>query len=171
MARSSCSRSVRPCVSAPARPTTRRSERKGERMKPITKLGLGLGTLGALTLLAGPAWAQDAAAAAAASPIPPQTGDKGDAAWLLVSTLLVLMMSVPGLALFYGGLVRSKNMLSVLTQTLIIVCMVAILWVLYGYSEAFTSGNAFVGGMSKAFLKGVDANSMAATFSNGVYVP
>ncbi len=141
-------------------------------MKPITKLGLGLGTLGALALLASPALAQQAAAAAAAaSPIPPATVDKGDTSWLLISGALVLMMSVPGLALFYGGLVRSKNMLSVLTQVLIIVCMVSVIWVLYGYSEAFTSGNMFWGGMSKAFLKGVDANAQAATFSNGVYVP
>jgi Amt family ammonium transporter len=141
-------------------------------MKPITKIGLGLGTLGVLALLASPALAQDAAAAAAAaSPIPAATVNKGDTSWLLISGALVLMMSVPGLALFYGGLVRSKNMLSVLTQVLIIVCMVSVIWVCYGYSEAFTSGNAFWGGMSKAFLKGVDANSQAATFSNGVYVP
>ena len=90
---------------------------------------------------------------------------------MLVSTLVVLMMSVPGLALFYGGLVRTKNMLSVLTQVLMIVCMVAVVWVTYGYSIAFTGGNAFFGGLSKAFLMGVDANSQAATFSNGVYIP
>ena len=111
------------------------------------------------------------AAAAAASPIPKPTVDKGDTAWMLVSTLLVLMMSVPGLALFYGGLVRTKNMLSVLTQVLMIVCMVAVIWVTWGYSEAFTEGNSFVGGFGKLFLKGVDANSMGATFSNGVYIP
>jgi Amt family ammonium transporter len=141
-------------------------------MKPITKFGFGLGTLGALALAAAPAWAQDAAAAAAAaSPIPPATVDKGDTAWMLVSALLVLMMSVPGLALFYGGLVRSKNMLSVLTQVLIIVCLASLIWVTYGYSLAFTGGNAFFGGLSKAFLAGVDANSQGATFSNGVYIP
>jgi len=131
---------------------------------------VGIAGLGAAMLASLPAWAQDAAAAAA-SPIPKATIDKGDTAWMLVSTLLVLMMAVPGLALFYGGLVRTKNMLSVLTQTLMIVCMVAVIWVTYGYSEAFTQGNAFVGGFSKAFLRGIDANSMAATFSNGVYIP
>ena len=81
------------------------------------------------------------------------------------------MMSIPGLALFYGGLVRTKNMLSVLTQVFAIVSLVGVLWVLYGYSEAFTAGNDFFGGFSKIFLKGVDANSTAATFSNGVVVP
>ncbi len=143
-------------------------------MKPLTKLGLGplaIGaTIGLAALAAHPAFAQ-AAAAAPASPIPAPTVNKGDTAWMLVSTLLVLMMSVPGLALFYGGLVRTKNMLSVLTQVLMIVCMVAVIWVTWGYSEAFTSGTPFFGGMSKLFLKGVDANAQAATFSNGVYIP
>ena len=134
----------------------------------------GIAGLGATALFAAmPAWAQ--AAAAAASPIPPPTVNKGDTAWMLTSTLLVLMMSVPGLALFYGGLVRTKNMLSVLTQVLMIVCMVAVIWVTYGYSEAFTAGSGwsapFVGGFSKALLMGVDANTTAASFSNGVYIP
>jgi Amt family ammonium transporter len=122
--------------------------------------------LGAITLLA----TSGQAMAEAAAPIP----NKGDTAWLLVSTLLVLMMSVPGLALFYGGLVRSKNMLSVLTQVFMIVSLVAVIWVLYGYSLAFTNGgslNDFVGGFSKAFLMGVTPESNAATFSNGVVVP
>ncbi len=135
--------------------------------RTIRLAGAGLVAL----LLAHPALAQAPAAAAAASPIPAPTVDKGDTAWMLVSTLLVLMMSVPGLALFYGGLVRTKNMLSVLTQVLMIVCMVAVIWVTYGYSIAFTGGNAFFGGFGKAFLLGVDANSQAATFSNGVYIP
>ena len=135
------------------------------------RMGLGAAALGCAALAAMPAWAQDAAAAVAASPVPAATVDKGDTAWLLVSSLLVLMMSVPGLALFYGGLVRSKNMLSILTQTLMIVCMVSVIWVTWGYSEAFTGGNSFFGGLGKVFLKGVDANSQAATFSNGVYVP
>ncbi len=109
-------------------------------------------------------------AALADAPVP----NKGDTAWMLVATALVLMMSVPGLALFYGGLVRTKNMLSVLTQVMAIVCTVAILWVAYGYSLAFTNGGALndvVGGFSKAFLAGVDASSTAATFSNGVVIP
>ena len=100
--------------------------------------------------------------------------NKGDTAWMLVSSALVLMMSVPGLALFYGGLVRSKNMLSVLTQVFAIVCLVGLLWVFFGYSLAFTNGgglNAFVGGFSKAFLRGITPESTAATFSNGVVIP
>jgi Amt family ammonium transporter len=97
--------------------------------------------------------------------------DKGDTTWVTVSTILVLLMTIPGLALFYGGLVRAKNMLSVLTQVLVIVCVVAIIWVCYGYSLAFTAGSPFVGGFSKAFLAGVDATTLAATFSNGVYLP
>jgi len=140
-------------------------------MKPLMKLGAGLGTLGALTLTAMPAWAQEAAAAAteaaAAVPVP----DKGDTTWMLTSSVLVLMMAVPGLALFYGGLVRTKNMLSVLTQVFMIVCIAALIWVGWGYSLSFTSGNPFIGGLSKAFLQGVDGTTLAATFSNGVYLP
>jgi Amt family ammonium transporter len=93
---------------------------------------------------------------------------------MIVATLLVLMMSIPGLALFYGGLVRSKNMLSVLSQVFMIVSLVSILWVTYGYSLTFTSGgslNDYVGGLSKAFLMGVTPESTAATFSNGVVIP
>src|SRR3954453_2443214 len=133
-------------------------------------LAAALGGLGAALLLADPALAQTATAQAAAVPVP----NKGDTAWMLVSTVLVLMMSVPGLALFYGGLVRSKNMLSVLTQVFAIVCLVGLLWVFFGYSMAFTNGgglNPFVGGLSKAFLRGVTPESTAATFSNGVVIP
>jgi len=99
--------------------------------------------------------------------------NKGDTAWMLVSSALVLMMSVPGLALFYGGLVRSKNMLSVLMQVFMIVSVTGILWCLWGYSIAFTSGgdNHFFGGLSKAMLMGVDGTTLAATFSNNVYIP
>jgi Amt family ammonium transporter len=124
-----------------------------------------------------PAWAQDAAATAApAAPTGPFTPDasmvnKGDTAWMLVSSALVLMMSVPALALFYGGLVRTKNMLSLLMQVLAIVSVAALVWVGWGYSLAFTSGNPFVGSLDKAFLAGVDATTLAATFSNGVYLP
>src|SRR3954467_13002331 len=99
-------------------------------------LAAALGGLAAALLLADPALAQTATAQAAAAPAP----NKGDTAWMLVSTVLVLMMSVPGLALFYGGLVRSKNMLSVLTQVFAIVCLVGLLWVFFGYSMAFTNG-------------------------------
>jgi len=101
--------------------------------------------------------------------------NKGDVAWMMVSTALVLMMSVPALALFYGGLVRAKNMLSVLMQVLTIVCVAALVWFGWGYSMAFTStGTPFptiVGGLDKAFLAGVNPGTFAATFSNGVYLP
>lgn len=101
--------------------------------------------------------------------------DKGDVAWMMVSTAFVLMMSVPALALFYGGLVRAKNMLSVLMQVLTIVCVAALVWFGWGYSMAFTSTGspfpALFGGFDKAFLKGVSVTSLAATFSNGVYLP
>jgi len=140
-------------------------------MKLSTKIGVGAGVLGALALAAMPAWAQDAAAAAAATPPAPPTPDKGDTTWMLISSALVLMMSIPGLALFYGGLVRTKNMASILTQTFMIVSVAALVWVCWGYSLAFTSGGPFIGGFSKLFLQGVDATTLAATFSNGVYIP
>jgi ammonium transporter, Amt family len=150
-------------------------------MLSIPSRRTGLKTLGlalaGVALCACAAYAQDAApAAAAAAPAAPPAlvPNKGDTAWLLVSSALVLMMSIPGLALFYGGLVRTKNMLSVLAQVFAIVALVGVLWVLYGYSMAFTNGgglNDFVGGFSKVFLKGVDPSATAATFSNGVVVP
>ncbi|OAP38994.1 ammonia channel protein [Sinorhizobium glycinis] len=120
------------------------------------------------------AFAQEAAPAAAeavaATPVP----DKGDTTWMLLSTILVLLMTVPGLALFYGGLVRAKNMLSVLMQVLMITAVVMIIWVTYGYSLAFTDGgslNSFVGGFSKMFLAGVDTTTLAESFSKGVFIP
>ncbi|WP_372529133.1 ammonium transporter [Piscinibacter sp.] len=121
---------------------------------------------------AAPAAAASAPAAAASTPV----ANKGDTAWMLVSTVLVIMMSIPGLALFYGGLVRSKNMLSVLMQVFVTFSMIVVLWVIYGYSLAFTEGNAFVGGLDRLFLKGVfdpatGGFAMAATFSKGVYIP
>ena len=97
--------------------------------------------------------------------------NKGDTTWMLVSSALVLLMAIPALGLFYGGLVRSKNMLSVLMQTFMIVCLVAVLWVTFGYSLAFTSGSPYIGGLSKAFLSGVGVSTFAATFSNNVYIP
>ena len=151
------------------------------KFSPLKKAALaavGIGALGALftfdTALAQAAAeaakdaAKDAAAAAPAAPTP----NKGDTAWLLTSSLLVLMMSIPGLALFYGGLVRSKNMLSILTQVMAIVAMVGLLWCFYGYSISLGDGGGYyLGGFGKAFLKGIDANSVSATFSNGVVVP
>ena len=108
-----------------------------------------------------------ASAPAAATPVP----NKGDTAWLLVSTAFVILMTLPGLALFYGGLVRKKNMLSVLMQCTGIFSLIIILWAIYGYSFAFTEGNAFFGGLDRLFLKGLTPDSVAATFSKGVVVP
>ncbi|MFO1404162.1 MAG: ammonium transporter [Azonexus sp.] len=155
-----------------------------------------LALFGAVTLGA-PAWADDkpaeaapaatapaapAAAAAAAAPAaaeapapaeaaaPAPVPNKGDNAWLFVATAFVILMSIPGLALFYGGLVRSKNMLSVLMQVFVTFSLISVLWVIYGYSVAFTEGNAFFGSLDKLFLKGVTPDSVAATFSKGVVV-
>ncbi|MBN8966164.1 MAG: ammonium transporter [Rhizobiales bacterium] len=96
--------------------------------------------------------------------------NKGDNAWMMTSTVLVLLMTIPGLALFYGGLVRSKNMLSVLTHVFYTVCIVTLIWVIYGYSIAFTGGSSFIGGFDKAFLHGVTVDSKAGTFSVGVNI-
>ena len=121
-----------------------------------------------------PAAAAVAAPAAAAAPVP--VPNKGDTAWMMVATLLVILMTVPGLALFYGGLVRSKNMLSVLMQVMVTFSLIVVLWFVYGYSLAFTEGNAFIGGFDRLFMKGVWDNTAgtfanAATFSKGVYIP
>ena len=97
--------------------------------------------------------------------------EKGDTAWMIMATILVILMSIPGLALFYGGMVRAKNMLSILMQVFVIFSFMAILWALYGYSIAFTEGNAFIGGFSKLFLLGITPDSLAASFSKGVYIP
>ena len=116
--------------------------------------------------------AEAASAAAAPAPVP----NKGDTAWMMVATLLVILMTVPGLALFYGGLVRSKNMLSVLMQVMVGFSLIVVLWFVYGYSLAFTEGNAFIGGFDRLMMKGVWDNvagtfANAATFSKGVYIP
>ena len=121
----------------------------------LTTIGLALAALGPTLALA-----------ADAAPVP----NKGDTAWMLTSTALVLLMSVPALALFYGGLVRTKNMLSVLMQVFVVFSLITVLWCIYGYSMAFTEGNAFFGGFSRVFLNGTfdpasGAYSMAATFS------
>ncbi|MBS3935353.1 MAG: ammonium transporter [Sulfuritalea sp.] len=107
------------------------------------------------------------AAAVAATPVP----NKGDTAWMMIATVLVILMVIPGLALFYGGLVRAKNMLSVLMQVFVIFSLISVLWVIYGYSLAFTGGSPFIGGFDKLFLSGVTPESLAATFSKGVYIP
>ena len=121
----------------------------------------------ALPLLAAStgAMAQDTAAAAAV------VVDKGDVAWMMLSTLLVVMMAVPGLALFYGGLVRTKNMLSVLMQVMVVFSLIAVLWATYGYSLAFGGEGLFIADFSKAFLLGVTPDSLADTFTDNVKIP
>jgi Amt family ammonium transporter len=163
--------------------------------KMITKWLAGAAMLMAFS--AAPAWSQDAATpdapAATATAIAPAAADaapaatapaaaaaptpnKGDTSWMFVSTLLVIMMSIPGLALFYGGLVRSKNMLSILMQIFTIFSLIIVLWCVYGYSIAFTEGNAFFGGFGRALLNGIydpaaGTFAYAATFSKGVVIP
>ena len=116
------------------------------------------------------------AASGAASAAPAAVPNKGDVAWMLVCTALVIMMSIPALALFYGGLVRSKNMLSVLMQVFVTFSMIVVLWCLYGYSLAFTEGNAYFGSFDRVFMKGMydpiaGTMAMGATFSKGVVIP
>jgi Amt family ammonium transporter len=154
----------------------------------MKKLLTVLALFGALTLAGMPAHAQDkpaeapAAAAASATPAaapaaaPAPTPNKGDVAWMLVCTALVIMMSIPALALFYGGMVRAKNMLSVLMQVFVTFSLIVVLWCSYGYSLAFTENNAFFGGFDRLFLGGTfDAAkgefAMGATFSKGVVIP
>jgi Amt family ammonium transporter len=140
----------------------------------IRKYLCGAGAMIASLSVASAAWAQAAGPIKAPDAAHMATMvNKGDTAWMLVSSALVLMMSIPGLALFYGGLVRSKNMLSVCMQVFMIVSIAGLLWASVGYSIAFTSGgeNHFFGGLSKMFLKGVDGTTLGATFSNNVYIP
>jgi ammonium transporter, Amt family len=129
-----------------------------------------------------PAAAAPAAAVAAAAPAvaasaaPAPVPNKGDVSWMIVATAFVIMMSIPGLALFYGGLVRSKNMLSVLMQVFVTFSMIVVLWCLYGYSLAFTEGNAYIGGFDRVFMKGLfdpltGSFTMTGTFSKGVVLP
>ena len=123
-------------------------------------------TLPALLVLAGTAFAQDAAEAT-------PTLDTGDTAWMLTSTALVLMMTIPGLALFYGGMVRKKNVLSTVMQSFAITCLMSVLWMFFGYSLAFTDGgsmNAFIGGFDKAFLSGVTMESLTGTIPEYLFI-
>ena len=112
-----------------------------------------------------------AATPAAAAPEVKATVNKGDVAWMLTSTMLVILMVVPGLALFYGGLARSKNMLSVLMQVMVVFSLIVILWAVYGYSLAFAGGNAFIGSFDKLFLSGVTLETLADTFSPDAKLP
>ncbi len=135
--------------------------------KKITKGGSWLARgLGAALLMVGPAIAH-AQEAAEAAPVP----NKGDTAWMIVATLLVIMMAVPGLALFYGGMVRAKNMLSVSMQVFVIFALGTVLWVLYGYSLAFNGTGMWIGDASRFLLSGITAGSNAATFTAGVVIP
>ncbi|HRF08091.1 MAG TPA: ammonium transporter [Xanthobacteraceae bacterium] len=126
-------------------------------------IGAGLAALAAAAFFAEPALAQTAPAA--------PTINKGDTTWMMVATIVVLVMTVPGLALFYGGLVRSKNMLSMLMQVFYAVVVAFVIYFLYGYSLAFTGGSDFIGGFSKAFLSGVTAEAPGGTFSVGIAIP
>ncbi|MEX2034898.1 MAG: ammonium transporter, partial [Xanthobacteraceae bacterium] len=137
-------------------------------LKTLIRAGLaGLAALTIAVLLIDPTLAQTAPAAA---PPPPPAPNKGDNAWMMTATVLVLLMTIPGLALFYAGMVRPKNALSVLAHVFYTVCIVTLIWVIYGYSLAFTGGSAYIGGLDKIFLKGVTAESTAATFSVGVVI-
>jgi len=127
----------------------------------MKKLHAGFWALGAL--LAAPV-ARAATEAAV-------TVDKGDTSWMMMATVLVIAMTIPGLALFYGGLVRAKNMLSVLMQVFVVFALILILWAIYGYSLAFSGSNAFIGGFNKLFLLGVNKDSLADTFTAGVKIP
>ncbi len=162
-------------------------------MKKLFKMGSWLTALGLVALMvftASAALAQDTMPAAAEAvsemaPVAPAAADapayvapnfnKGDIAWMLTSTLLVLFMVLPGLALFYGGMVRSKNILSISMQIFVTFCLISVLWAIYGYSLAFTNGNGFIGGFDRLFLKDMldSAGNLtaAATFSKGVYIP
>ncbi|MFM8637268.1 MAG: ammonium transporter [Betaproteobacteria bacterium] len=160
--------------------------------KLFATFALALAAVGLLGLAAAPelSWAQAATAAAAAAPAeaapaaaaaaeataeaaaaPTPVPNKGDTAFMMIATVLVILMTIPGLALFYGGLVRSKNMLSVLMQVFVIFALISVLWVIYGYSAAFTAGNPFIGSLDKLFLKGVTPETVAATISKGVVLP
>src|SRR5262249_47065243 len=187
---SSC-RSKKSSASAPARPMRRRSEENAmKKLFAWVAMAVCVAFTGAVLAqdkkadkpADKPAAAAEAKkeeakpAAAAAAPAPAPTPNKGDVAWMLTSTALVLMMSVPALALFYGGMVRSKNALSMLMQVFMVFSLVTVLWCIYGYSLAFTEGNAFFGGFDRLFLKGTFDSakgefSTAATFSKGVVLP
>ena len=142
---------------------------KGETMTFANKFAAGAGAAGLALFAALPVWAQEAAPAVAEAVKP--TPDKGDTAWMMISTVLVMAMIVPGLALFYGGLVRTKNMASVLTQILAVAALAMIMWVMFGYSLAFGGdANQFISS-GKLFLAGVAADSTVATFTDGVVIP
>ncbi|MFP5411366.1 MAG: ammonium transporter [Gammaproteobacteria bacterium] len=164
MERSSSTTWSRSSGSAPAKPATRRSERsttpQENMMKFLTRLPAAMpALLGALLLSPAAAFAAEA------------TVNKGDVAWMMTATVLVIAMTIPGLALFYGGLVRAKNMLSVLMQVFVVFSLITVLWAIYGYSIAFTGTGQFFGSFEKIFLKGITPASLADTFSEGIKIP
>ena len=129
------------------------------------------GLLALTATMAAPVWAETVVAQAdTVHAVATMTVNKGDNTWLMLAAALVILMSVPALALFYGGLVRAKNMLSVLMQVFTLFCLITVLWVIYGYSLAFTEGGAFYGSFDKLLLAGVTPDSIVATFSKGVGV-
>lgn len=154
-----------------------------KRMLTTCMLALAVGAAGismqavaqTVTEASAPAAVEAAAAAAAPATAAAEevkaTVNKGDVAWMLTSTMLVILMVVPGLALFYGGLARSKNMLSVLMQVMVVFSLIVILWAIYGYSLAFAGGNAFIGTFDKLFLSGVTLETLADTFSPDAKLP
>src|SRR5688572_188356 len=161
--------SVKPCGYARVNPVRRQPEMslrsfymhqdKKRTMGKSVMRGLGAALL---TMLPAMVFAQDA-------PPPP---NKGDISWLMTSTVLVILMTIPGLALFYGGMVRSKNVLSVLMQVFITFCLAAIIWAIYGYSIAFTGGStAFFGGFDRLFMKGLTGDTLIGTFSKATNIP
>jgi Amt family ammonium transporter len=147
------------------RPDDIHSDRPTDRRKPVNTLTAAPRRPWAIALALGAMLAP--ALGFADTPVP----DKGDTAWMMTSTMLVILMTIPGLALFYGGMVRSKNVLSLLMQVFMTFCLVSILWAVYGYSIAFTQGNAFFGGFDRLFMHGLTSDSVAATFSKGVVIP
>ena len=144
------------CDHFPENPMNKMS--RGRRLRP-TRATIPMAAAALLASL--PAAAQQAA----------PTVDKGDVAWMLTATLLVVMMAVPGLALFYGGMVRAKNVLSVLIQVAVVFSLLVVLWVCFGYSLAFSGNGAWIGNLDKLFLRGVGPGTLAATFSEGVALP
>ncbi|QWE18563.1 ammonium transporter [Polynucleobacter corsicus] len=145
-----------------------------KRLLAASAMALAIGATS--VMVASPAFADEAkpvaaAAAAAVAAAPALVPNKGDTAWILVCTALVILMTLPGLALFYGGLTRSKNILSVLVQCMFVFALITVLWALYGYSFAFTEGGAFIGGLDRLFLAGITPDSVAATFSKGIVIP
>ena len=184
-AKAAASASAAVTAAAPAAATTAPAAADSAASAPATAASAAASASAPAAVPAGtpavtPAAAPAAAAAAASTPAPAAAPapvpNKGDTAWMLIATALVILMTIPGLALFYGGLVRSKNMLSILMQVFMIFAVIIVLWCIYGYSLAFTEGNAYIGKFDRLFLNGIfdvtkGTFATAATFSKGVVIP